>query len=110
MLTLSLLSSLTETYKEFSHELPVLIILENTSKALLDTTVREMSDFLDDWIGKETASRELWEGKEIGSPGPSMATTTGSWLNTRVMDLEAPCVRTVRTYRQKSCALLGTLS
>ena len=49
-LTLNLLCSLTETYKAYSHELPRLVILENASKALMDTTVEEISNALDDWV------------------------------------------------------------
>lgn len=94
LLTLNLLSSLTETYKTYPHELPCLIILENASKALMDTRVEEMSDFLDDWVAafEETVS-EREDEKKISSPS-SEASATAAWLDKRVMDLDVSRSRT----------------
>jgi hypothetical protein len=94
VLTLNLLSCLTEQYKTFSHELPRLILLENASKALMDTTVEQMNDFVDDWATEvEETDSQLREEKKSGSPG-SAATVSDTWLNsTRVMDLDVSCPR-----------------
>lgn len=91
VLTLNLLCGLTETYKTFSHELPRLVILENTSKALMDTTVEEISNALDDWVTEMMEeSSEVLEEKKIGSPSSAMK---DAWLNnTRVKDLDVTCL------------------
>ena len=88
LLTVNLLCSLTETYKTFPHELPCLIILENASKALMDTTVEEMSEFLDDWVEsvEETVSEKDKE-KKSSSPG-SEASAATAWFNNRLMDID----------------------
>ena len=87
-MTVNLLCSLTEKYKTFPHELPCLIILENASKALMDTTVEEMSDFLDDWVESiEEIVLEREEEKKNSSPG-SEVSATAAWLDKRVMDLD----------------------
>lgn len=92
VLTLNLLCDLTETYKAYSHELPRLVILENASKALMDTTVEEISNALDEWVAVvEESVSEVWEEKKTGSPGSA---AKDAWLNnTRVMDMNVTCLR-----------------
>lgn len=89
LLTLEKLSSLTETYRDFPHELPILLILENTSQALRNMTVEEMSNHLDDWV-YETEAMELLKEEMEEEENQTEATEASShaWWNTRVMDLD----------------------
>jgi meiotically up-regulated gene 157 (Mug157) protein len=74
-MTVAVLESLVDDYIDFKHDLPILVVLENTTKALIDATIYGMMLASETWVETRETSKTDEEFDQIED------TTSRLWTN-----------------------------